>query len=58
MIQTVWNKLGSPSHQDKISPLSIEKEALYKKLKEEEEDGKPLPTEKNSVGSVSLSLAA
>lgn len=49
MIQTVWNKLGSPSRQDKIFPLSTEKEALYKKLKEEE-DGKHLPTEKNSVG--------
>lgn len=52
------NKLESPSHQNKILPLSTENEALYKKLKEEEENSKHIPTEKNLVGSVSLSFPA
>lgn len=51
-------KRESASHQNKILPLSTENEALYKKLKEEEENSKHIPTEKNLVGSVSLSLPA
>lgn len=48
------NKPESPSHQNKILPLSTEKEVLYKKLKEEEENSKHIPTEKNVVGRTSL----
>ncbi|XP_056892908.1 microtubule-associated tumor suppressor 1 homolog A-like isoform X1 [Takifugu flavidus] len=39
-------KRTETSLSDKILPLSTEKEALYKKLKEEEEDGKHTPAEK------------
>lgn len=52
------NKLESPSHQNKILPLLTENEALYKKLKEEEENSKHVATEKNVVGSIWLSLTA
>lgn len=52
------NRPESPPHQNKILPLSTENEALYKKLKEEEESSKHIPTEKNVVGSISFSLTA
>lgn len=56
--RAIDDKLESPSHQNKILPLSTENEALYRKLKEEEENSKHIPTEKNLVGSISLSLTA
>lgn len=44
----------SASRQNKILPLSTENKALHKKLKEEEENGKHIPTERSLVGSTRL----
>lgn len=56
--RAIDDKLESPSRQNKILPLLTENEALYRKLKEEEENSKHIPTEKNLVGSISRSLTA